>query len=180
MSTSPITTLDHALTEGTWSVDEAQSALHFAARGMFGLAKVNGRFQRFAGELASESGAIHGELRVEAASLDTGNARRDTHLRSADFFAVEEHPTLRFTLESVTDAAAGPELRGELLIRESRLPIVTPLGVERLTDDEFRLDASFSVDRERAGVGWNKLGMVRGDAALNGRIVIARVGSRGR
>lgn len=171
---SPATSDPHAgLPQGTWAVDPARSELRFSARGMFGLAKVTGRFTRYAGEFAVEGADAHGELRIEAGSLDTGNPRRDTHLRSKDFFFAEESPTVTFRLLGVTETSAGAEMAGELLIRQSRVAVSAPLTVESRAPDELELSADFDVDRVQAGVGWSRLGMIKGAAQLHGRIVLA-------
>jgi hypothetical protein len=63
-------------------------------------------------------------------------------------------------------------MRGELRIRESRLAISAPVQVERVDDDRVRLSADLNVDRAAAGVGWNRLGMIRGDAHLRAVIIL--------
>ena len=160
---------------GTWTVDPDDSELTFAARGMFGLAKVTGSFVRFEGELSVTADATTGELRIVAESLDTRNARRDTHLRSADFFDVENHPVVTFVLAGITaDDAPEPSMNGELRIRNSRLPVRAPLTVDPLTGDRLRLATELSVDRAAAGVGWSRLGMIRGDARLQATVTLMR------
>ena len=172
MSSTAQPDLPAALPVGTWTVDPAQSRLQFTARGMFGLAKAVGRFERFTGELTVGAAGAHGELRIEAASLTTENARRDTHLRSADFFDAERHPVLTFRLLEIRPGDDAPELSGELAIRESRLRVDAPLELEERSPEELRLRTAFPVDRAQAGVGWSKLGMIRGDAALEGEVVL--------
>ena len=107
-------TIDPASVEqGLWRIDPSRSRVEFRAQGLWGLATVKGRFERYAGtiDLAAEPAIL---LTIEADSLDTGNRKRDTHLRADDFFAVEDHPEVRF----VSDAAT---LEGDRLKVSGRL-----------------------------------------------------------
>jgi polyisoprenoid-binding protein YceI len=166
-------TTEPLIPTGTWNVDPSAGELTFKARGMFGLATVRGTFSRYEGQLETTERGSTGELRIAAESLDTRNATRDKHLRSADFFDAERHPTVAFTLSEISGSGLdGAEMRGELRIRENRLAISAPVQVERLEDDRVRLSADISVDRAAAGVGWNRLGMIRGDAHLRAVIVL--------
>src|SRR4051812_26049891 len=78
--------------QGVWRLDPSRATVGFEVAGFWGgLAKVRGRFGRYDGTLdLGREPAI--ELTIEASSLDTGNARRDKHLRSDDFFGVEANP----------------------------------------------------------------------------------------
>jgi polyisoprenoid-binding protein YceI len=168
------TTSSTTLPNGTWRVDPTAGAVSFKARGMFGLASVNGNFGSYDGELTITPDTAEGELRIEAATLDTKNSRRDTHLRSAAFFDVENHPTVSFTLTRLTsDTADRLTGTGVLQIRENRLPLTAPLTISH-HDDQLQLEASVTVDRAAAGVGWSKLGMIKGPAHLHASIVLVR------
>jgi len=91
---TPVATL---VPTGTWNVDPAHSTVAFAVKHM-GIATVRGEFKEFEGTLEVgadlASARAHGSVKV--ASLDTNEAQRDDHLRSADFFDVEQHETLAF------------------------------------------------------------------------------------
>ena len=82
---------------GTWTVDPAHSSVEFSVKHM-GIANVRGRFSEFEGTLQMEedlaASRVHGSVKV--ASIDTGEAARDDHLRSPDFFNVEEFPEITF------------------------------------------------------------------------------------
>ena len=67
-----------------------------------GLAPVNGLFRQVAGTgTITPAGEVSGAITVVAASIDTKNTRRDTHLRSADFFDSENYPDITFTVEGM-------------------------------------------------------------------------------
>jgi polyisoprenoid-binding protein YceI len=82
---------------GTWRVDPVHSRVGFAVKHM-GVATVRGEFREFEGtlELDEDLASSRAYGTVRAASVDTNQEQRDEHLRSADFFNVEEHPELRF------------------------------------------------------------------------------------
>jgi polyisoprenoid-binding protein YceI len=163
-----------AIPAGHWEVEPGSGNLQFRSRGMFGLAAVKGTFGAYEGELIVDPAGASGELRIQATTLDTGNERRDTHLRSADFFDVDTHPVVTFTLTDVAVGADGAlEASGVLKIRTNTLPVTAPLTAE--TDGEkLHLKTAISVDRAAAGVGWSKLGMIKGPAHLDAHVVLVQ------
>jgi polyisoprenoid-binding protein YceI len=163
------------LPTGTWHVDASTSEANFSSRGMFGLARVKGTFAASEGELVVSAAGAHGELRIQAASLDTKNKKRDEHLRSADFFDVINSPVVRFTLADISPAAEGNLIiNGTLQIRDNKLPIEAPVEATELSADRLRLHTTVSVDRTQAGVGWSKMGMVQGKAHLDVKLDLVR------
>ena len=151
--------------DGVWNVDPQRSEIGFAVRDMWGLRTVRGVFRAYDGSLHTRAG----ELTIEAASLDTGDARRDRHLRSPAFFDVEHHPRIVFSATAVTET-----ITGELTIGSARVPLEIPVDVEHTADDTVRVEASTTVSRKSAGLDWNMLGMIRGDAALHARLTLVR------
>jgi polyisoprenoid-binding protein YceI len=178
MTTETTPTSTASLPTGTWQVAPGKSTLTFKARGMFGLVPVKGAFSEYDGTLTVEDGGAHGVLTVTAASLDTGNAKRDTHLRSKDFFDVSNSPTFSFSLRSITSASDGTaSATGVLQIRDTRLELTGPITIELIDADRLRLSTSVSVDRDAAGVGWSKMGMIQGQAHLNAAVELVRTNS---
>jgi polyisoprenoid-binding protein YceI len=173
-----MTTTNDAVTElptGTWEVDASASELGFGARGMFGLVPVHGHFGEFTGTLTVDPAGARGELLIQAASLDTHNAKRDKHLRSADFFDVEAHPTVTFELTSVKPGPDGAlAVSGTLRIRENAFAITTPVSVDRNGPDRLTLTTAIDVDRAAAGVGWSKMGMIKGKAHLSAKVSLSK------
>jgi polyisoprenoid-binding protein YceI len=82
---------------GTWTVDPAHSSVEFSVKHM-GIANVRGKFSEFEGTLEMKEDLAASRVRgsVKVASIGTGEAQRDDHLRSADFFDVEEFPEITF------------------------------------------------------------------------------------
>jgi polyisoprenoid-binding protein YceI len=163
-STSTTNEDPRVLTAGDWAVVPTDSELGFETRILFGLIPVRGRYSRYAGELhVDTTGNATGNLRVEAASVSTGIKKRDTHLRSRDFFAVEEHPHLRFELDALQpDDDGSLTLTGTLHVRDHALPIKTPISITAAGPDRLRLDADFDVDHRASslgssGSGWKKV-----------------------
>ena len=95
---------------GTWSVDPAHSEVGFSVKHM-GIANVRGKFAAFEGTLEMKENLAESRAfgTVKAASVDTGEAQRDEHLRSADFFNVEEFPEITFEstrVEAIDDESS--------------------------------------------------------------------------
>jgi polyisoprenoid-binding protein YceI len=162
------------LPRGRWKIETTGSRIGFTARGMWGLVPARGTFGEFSGDLqVDDAGGAHGTLEIAATSLDTGNAKRDEHLRSADFFDVKSHPTVTFSVDAVT----GGQLHGVLSVAGTDLPLDAPLTVEVISPDQVTLSTAVTVDREAAGVGWSKFGMIQGKAHLNAEVKLVPVSS---
>jgi polyisoprenoid-binding protein YceI len=120
------------MTTNGWTLDTAHSGITFSVRHMV-IAKVRGRFAAWSGKLElNEADLTSSKLDVEidARSIETGNAQRDEHLRSADFFDVEQFPTLRFASHSIENLAQDRfRVLGELTLHGVTRQVV--LNVER-------------------------------------------------
>src|SRR3977135_717303 len=82
----------------TWNIDPSHSAVAFSVRHMV-VSKTRGRFTKWSGQLrfdAQNPASSSVEVTIDPASLDTADAQRDAHLRSADFFDVEKYPSASF------------------------------------------------------------------------------------
>jgi polyisoprenoid-binding protein YceI len=158
---------------GVWKVDDSASHVAFAIRNLWGLATVRGEFDHVRGVLTVGEGSLDGELTIDASSLNTHNKRRDKHLRSADFFGVEQHPELRFETSAVTSRPGGLTIAGDLHIRESRLRLHLPVDVyDEIDQLVFRTRTVMSP--ELVGLGWNRLGMIGSEAAVSIELTLAR------
>ena len=87
---------------GTWAVDAAHSSVEFAVKHM-GIANVRGKFTEFEGtlEVGEDLASSSARGTVKAASITTNEEQRDAHLRSPDFFNVEEYPEITFASKQI-------------------------------------------------------------------------------
>jgi polyisoprenoid-binding protein YceI len=171
-------TTEPPLPDGVWHVDPQHSEIGFAVKEMWGLRTVRGVFRAYDGSLQVRDGAAVGELTIEAGSLDTAHDKRDQHLRTPTFFAVERHPRIAFAATGVTAREGGLTVEGELAIRSSRLRLEIPVTVERTADDALRLAGKTTVSRKAAGLGsWSGLGVIRDDAVLHTELTLRRAAS---
>lgn len=103
-----------------WTIDTAHTTVGFVARHM-GLSKVRGQFTGFRGDIEGDPQDItsaRGRFEIDLASVDTGNADRDAHLKSADFFDVEKYPTMVFVGKSITPDGDDYKVVGDLTIKD--------------------------------------------------------------
>ena len=117
---------------GTWSVDPAHSSVGFSVKHL-GIATVRGKFEDFEGTLVigegDETARAYGT--VQGVSINTGDAGRDEHLRSADFFGVEQNPELRFASTQVTPVDDETfEISGDLTMNGVTKPITLTAEVQ--------------------------------------------------
>jgi polyisoprenoid-binding protein YceI len=157
----------YELTGTRWRLDPARSSASFRVPFIWGLSSVNGRFEDLAGSLEVDDDA-HWQivLALDAASVDTGNPRRDKHLRSATFFDVARHPVVRFRSRGVTERGDRLEVLGELEAAGQRVPLhveVTLAGA----DGWLELDAAATVDQRQLGMTYSPLGVIRTPTALS-------------
>lgn len=147
---------------GTWTIDPAHTRLGFVARHAM-VTKVRGAFNEFEGSVDAGEGLVDArvDLTIAVASIDTRNSQRDDHLRSNDFLALEEHPTITFVSTSVTPT--GPtslEVTGDLTIKGVTRSVTIPFEFEGAAVDPFgNLRAGFEgsvvINRKDFGVTWN-------------------------
>ena len=151
----------------TWQIDPAHTAVEFAVKHMM-FTTVRGRFKDLKGTIEiDEQNPERSKVEVEiaAASIDTGAPDRDTHLRSADFLDVENHPTLTFRSKRVEGAAKkeGDKFRivGDLTIRGTSIEVTLEATYEGLGKDpwggtRFGAEAATKIDRREWGLKWNQ------------------------
>ena len=146
-----------------WRIDPSRSSVEFHVPNFWGLATVKGKFERYDGTLElDKTPAI--ELTIDAASLNTNHKKRDTHLRSGDFFDVANHPQARFASDSVTLTGRQLKVHGDLHAAGKSIPVemdatITPVG------DELEVHAETHADHTHLGMTWNRLGMLAAPAS---------------
>src|ERR1700757_2515463 len=116
--------LEDAAFTGSWTLDASRSAIGLRRKSMWGLAPVKGTSREVAGNgTVAADGQVSGTITVTAASVDTKIAKRDTHLRSADFFDAGNHPHITFRVEQITPARQGVTVTGALTVRDRTRPV---------------------------------------------------------
>jgi polyisoprenoid-binding protein YceI len=144
---------------GEWALDPRQSSIRLTSK-LMGLVKVSGVFGEVSGTATvGPDGAISGTATVATVSIDTRNTRRDTHLRSADFFDSDHHPDLVFRADSVRLSGHGATVTGALTIRGETRPLSFDAVVAGRDDGEVRLDAEVPINRADFGLNWNVMGL---------------------
>jgi polyisoprenoid-binding protein YceI len=151
--------LDAGTAAGNWVLDPAGSSAGFAVRHFWGAITVRGTFDRLAGEATvGQDGAITGRITFDARSLSTKNKQRDKHLRSADFFDVDNHPD---AVLSVTSAGpAGPaelQCQGALEAAGHVRPVTFTAHVLEAGAQAVVLTAEFDVDRSEFAMTWSPM-----------------------
>jgi polyisoprenoid-binding protein YceI len=160
---------------GTWQLETASTIIELRTKAMWGLAKVNGSFTALQGSGAiGPDGAVSGTLVIDAASVNTGQAKRDAHLRTADFFDVAKYPTFQFTVTSADVSASGAvTFAGNFTAHGQTHPLevrgqITGFGSDRLT-----VTGEADLDRSKWGISWTKMG-----ARLRNHITVTAVFTR--
>ena len=148
---------------GTYAIDPSHSRIGFVARHAM-VTKVRGSFDEFEGSGwfdAEDPARSHLELRIQAASIDTRNADRDAHLRSNDFFDMEQHPEITFVSTSVAPQGEGRyAVTGDLTIKGVTKPVTvdfeyTGAAVDPFDNHRIGFEGSTTVNRKDWGVSWN-------------------------
>lgn len=157
-----------APTAGDWSVDAAHTEINFSVKHFF--TPVNGSFRDFEVDLgydADDPAKSSVEAKIKVASIDTGNDKRDNHLRSGDWFEAEKHPYITFKSTSVRQdgdnrlVAAGPlTIKGQSQQVELSITLLgkqdIPEQMQQMLGGTTRVasfQASTSIDRGDFGVG---------------------------
>lgn len=147
-----------------WNIDPSHSEVTFTVRHMV-VAKVRGTFSKLTGTVeAPGDDPLKGkaEVTIDTASINTRDDKRDAHLRSADFFNIEQHPHLRFHSTGVEGSGKKFKLKGEIEIRGAKQPItldVENLGSAKDPWGQMRqlFHAETSINRKDFGLNWNQV-----------------------
>jgi len=147
---------------GTFAIDASHTRLGFAVRHM-AVSKVRGDFTQFEGTLELAENPVDSKVAVtiQAASVDTHDENRDNHLRTNDFFDVENHPTWTFTSTTIRPISATEwNVDGDLTIRGVTKQVTLDATLEGVVQDPYGnhrvgFSAKTSIDREDFGVSFN-------------------------
>lgn len=150
---------------GVYDIDTAHSTVEFKVRHL-GFSRVSGRFTDFSGHFKikeNDLSSIQASVEIRAASVNTGDEKRDEHLRSADFFEVDKYPTLRFDGLEVANVSDDEfRLTGSLTIRDVTRPVevvgkhlgvaTDPWGGSRMAFQGYA-----KINRKEFGLTWNQM-----------------------
>ena len=146
---------------GTWTIDSAHTTAGFTARHLM-ITKVRGRFAGVSGTVTVPESRTdaHVEATIDMASVDTGDAGRDEHLRSADFFDVAQHPTMSFASTGVKVDGGDITLLGDLTIKGVTRPVELDLEFDGVGGDPWGgtragFTAEGEINRRDWGLEWN-------------------------
>jgi polyisoprenoid-binding protein YceI len=160
----------------TWTIDPTHSELTFRIRHF--VTRVRGTFSKWNGEITADPKNLSGgavNVTIDSKSIDTNDERRDGHLKSPDFFAVDSFPTLTFKSSKVEVKGSDVKVYGNLTIRGVTKPVVLAGAFNGVTKDmqgkqRIGFDASTKINRLDYGVSWNRA--VEGAAMLGDDVEI--------
>ena len=149
----------------TWNIEPTHSSIDFTVRHM-GFSNVRGRFENFSANLETDADnkPVSATVTIDASSINTNVEDRDNHLRSADFFDVENHPNITFQSTSITDLGGNNyRVDGDLTIRGT----TNPFSIELETSGEAvkspfgmmvaAANGAGSLNRKDYGLTWNQV-----------------------
>jgi polyisoprenoid-binding protein YceI len=147
----------------TYALDKDHTAIGFKIRHMF--SSVQGTFDQYEGRVVyipGESEKWKAEATIQVESINTRVEERDKHLRSSDFFDVQQYPTITFKSTRVTDeTATTAKLHGLLTIRGVEQPVVLDLVIHGEGKDPWGnmrsgFTATTKINRKDFGLTWNQ------------------------
>ena len=152
------------MSTSTWNIDATHSTAEFKIRHLM-ISNVKGYFPKVSGVLTLDESDVTKssvEATIDVASIETRDAQRDTHLKSADFFDVEKYPTMTFKSTKVVQKSAGEgTVEGDLTIRDVTKPVVFEvLGPTEQTKDPWGnlrvgVEATTKISRKEFGLTWS-------------------------
>ncbi|GAA2522833.1 MAG: YceI family protein [Kocuria sp.] len=149
------------MTPGTWTLDPAHTEVGFSVRHA-GISKVRGVFSDVSGELnvTDDSANNTGLVTIQTNSVDTKNEGRDNHVRSAEFFDVENYPQMTYKITGVELNGDEGTVKGQLTLRDVTKDVDLAVEFNGVAVDPFGatragFSASTSISRKEFNVTWN-------------------------
>jgi len=146
----------------TWAIDPSHTVAEFAVKHMV-VATTKGRFKGVEGTINLDEQNLAGSsvaVSIQVATIDSGDEKRDGHLKSGDFFDAETYPTITFKSTEIRGSGDSFHVHGDLTIRDVTKPVVleverlgggtTPFGTEILA-----YEAKTKINRKDYGLTWN-------------------------
>jgi polyisoprenoid-binding protein YceI len=170
-------TLD-GLVPGVWAVDPSHSEVGFTARHLM-VSKVRGRFTDYEATITIAPNVLDStvEATVSLASVETKDEKRDAHLRSADFFHADEHPTMTFRSTGIRENGSDFYLDGDLSIRGVTKPVTFDLEFNGVVTTPWGgqsagFSAETEINRKEWGLEWN-VALESGGVLVSEKVKIA-------
>lgn len=146
---------------GTYTLDQAHTVVGFVVRHLM-VSKVRGQFNAFEGTVVVGDGAADSSVRatIQVASIDTRESQRDAHLKSADFFELDSHPTIEFASTGVRADGDGWKVDGDLTIKGTTRSVTLDVEFNGATTDPWGgerigFSARTEIDRDDYGISFN-------------------------
>jgi polyisoprenoid-binding protein YceI len=148
----------------TWNIDPAHSVAEFKVKHMM-ISNVKGQFSKLSGAITFDESDLknsRAQVSIEAASVHTGDAQRDAHLKSPDFFDVEKFPTLSFKSNDIRIVRDGElSVDGDLIIHGVARKVSfavegpTPPSKDPWGNTRIAVSATTKINRKDFGLTWN-------------------------
>lgn len=146
-----------------WQIDQAHSTIGFEVKHMM-VSKVKGQFTNYSADVEVDNledlTSAKIDITIDTTSINTSNEDRDNHLKSAEFFDIEQFPDIKFNSTNITKDGDDYKVSGDLTIKDVTKPAVfdveyggkgtNPWGVE-----VYGFEAETKIDREEFGLTWN-------------------------
>ncbi|MGN7477387.1 YceI family protein [Solibacillus silvestris] len=146
-----------------WQIDQAHSTIGFEVKHMM-VSKVKGQFTDYSAEVEvddlTDLTSANIDITIDATSITTNNGDRDNHLKSAEFFDIEQFPEIKFKSTSIAKNGDDYKVSGDLTIRDVTKPVVFDVeyggkGTNPWGVDVYGFEAETKIDREEFGLTWN-------------------------
>jgi polyisoprenoid-binding protein YceI len=162
---------------GSWTIDPVHSEVGFSVRHMM-VSKVRGRFTNFSGRIVTGADPLDSSVtaEIDLTSIDTGNAQRDAHIRSADFFEVETYPTMTYRSTGIRRDSDGYVVDGQLTLKDVTKDVPLRLELGGFGPDAYGgtrvgFTATTEINRREFGVNFNAA-LETGGAVVADRVTI--------
>jgi polyisoprenoid-binding protein YceI len=146
---------------GTWAIDPVHSEVSFVVRHLM-VSKVRGRFDKFDATIVTGKDPLESSVTatVDLTSINTGQEQRDAHIRSADFFDVENYPEMTFVSTGLKPEEEGFVLEGDLTLKGVTKAVAFNLEVNGFGPDNYGgtragFSATTQINRSDYGVSFN-------------------------
>lgn len=163
---------------GTWSIDAVHSEVGFTVRHMM-VSKVRGKFTAFSGEIVTAENILGSSVtaEIELGSIDTGSEQRDGHIRSADFFDVENHPKMTYKSTGIRAEGDHYVVDGDLTLKGVTKSVPLTLEVNGFGPDAYGgtragFTATGEINRQDFGVSWSAA-METGGVVVSDKVTIS-------